>query len=206
MDASAKAKPIIGLAGGIGSGKSTVAWMLGELGAAVISSDQLNARELETPQVVSELRNLFGQQVLGSTGQLDRTAIRRILAEDPQARRRLEAVLHPRIAQRRLELTQQFQRDPQVRAIVWDSPLLYEAGLDQQCDAVIFVEVDDAIRAQRVLRDRGWTAQELERLEKAQKPLDFKRNSADHRVVNNSDRDALRPQVEAVFSRILSGA
>jgi dephospho-CoA kinase len=202
---SVHTKPVIGLAGGIGSGKSTVARMLGELGAGVIASDELNRRELESPEVIDRLRSWWGSRVVSSDGRVDRTALRQIVTGDADDRRRLEGLLHPRIARRRLELTAEYRNDPRVRAIVWDSPLLFEAGIDRQCDAVIFVETDEAIRSQRILSERGWPAGQLERLEKTQKSLDFKRGSADYRVVNNSDRDALRQEVEAVFSRILSG-
>lgn len=200
------AKPVIGLAGGIGSGKSTVARLLADLGAAVISSDELNREELETPGVKKTLQTWWGSRALTPEGRVNRAGIREIVAADPDARKRLEALLHPLVGKRRLELTNQYQNDPAVRAIVWDSPLLYEAGLASDCDAVVFVDADDGVRRERVLRERGWTAPQLERLEKTQKPLDFKRTSADYRVVNNSDRDALRPQVEDVFSRILSGS
>ena len=200
------AKPVIGLAGGIGSGKSTVARLLADLGAAVISSDELNREELEPPGVKETLQAWWGSRSLTPEGRVNRAAVREIVAADPDARKRLEALLHPLIGKRRIELTNQYQNDPAVRAIVWDSPLLYEAGLASDCDAVVFVDADDGVRRERVLRERGWTAPQLERLEKTQKPLDFKRTSADYRVVNNSDRDALRPQVEDVFSRILSGS
>ncbi len=200
----ASGKPVIGLAGGIGSGKSTVALLLAELGAAVIASDELNRQELSSAEVIRQLKGWWGSRVLRQDGQVDRAAVRQIVAEDAGERKRLEGLLHPRIEQRRLELTAEYRKDPRVRAIVWDSPLLYEAGIDRHCDAVIFVEADEALRRQRVLSERGWPAEQLERLEKTQKPLDFKRGSADYRVVNNSDRDALRREVESVFSRILS--
>lgn len=199
------AKPIIGLAGGIGAGKSVVASILGEMGAAVIASDRLNHEELDSTEVLSRLRQWWGNAVVQPDGRADRRAIRRIVGRDGAARERLERLVHPRIARRREELTRRHQADPSVRAIVWDSPLLYEVGLAEQCDYVLFVEADEEIRLERVTRDRAWTAGDLDRLEKSQGPLDFKRDSADYRVVNNSGIDELRRQVEDVFSRILSG-
>jgi len=200
------AKPIIGLAGGIGAGKSTVASILAELGAKVISSDRLNHEELDRPEVLQELRCWWGNGVIAPDGRADHDAIRKIITADSEARRRLEALVHPRVAERRLALTRQYQSQPDVRAVVWDSPLLFEAGLAPQCDCVILVDAERRVREDRVSRDRGWSPQELRRLEKVQRPLDFKRQSADYRVVNNSDRVALREQVESVFSRILSGS
>lgn len=198
-------KPIIGLAGGIGSGKSTVASVLEDLGARIISSDRLNHEELDSPEVLRQLREWWGERALTPDGRADRAAIRRIVTADPAARKRLEHLVHPRIAARRQSLMETYAADPRVRAVVWDSPLLFEAGLAEQCDRVIFVEAPWEVRLARVMRDRGWTADDLERLEKSQKPLDFKRARADYTIVNNSDREDLRRQVSDIFSRILSG-
>jgi len=199
-------KPIIGLAGGIGSGKSTVASILGELGAAIIASDRVNREELNSPEVLACLRRWWGQGVFGPDGAVDRDAVRQLVTRDGAARERLERLVHPRIARRSQALMTEYQADPTVRAVVWDAPLLFEAGLADQCDYVIFVEADESIRRDRVLSSRGWTAEDLQRLEKTQAPLDVKRGKANYRVVNNSDIDDLRREVKGVFSRILSGS
>lgn len=199
-------KPIIGLAGGIGAGKSTVASLFAELGAAVIDSDRLNHEELNAPEVLGTLRQWWGDGVIGPDGKADRTAIRGIVGQDAGALRRLEGLVHPRIAQRTSELIAGWSSDPGIRAIVWDAPLLFEVGLADRCDCVVFVEAPAAARLARVSVGRGWSVEDLERLEKQQKPLDLKRANADYTVENNSDVSALRRQVAEVFSRILSGA
>lgn len=201
-----KGKPIIGVAGGIGSGKSAVAAILGSLGAGVISSDQLNHAELDTPQVLALLREWWGDRVINPQGRADRDVLRGIVRSDQAARKRLECLVHPRIAARRERMTADLQADDRIRAIVWDSPLLFEAGLADRCDGVIFVEADAATRLARVRQNREWTQEDLERFDKMQKPLDFKRQRADYIVENNSDMDALRREVESVFFRILSAA
>lgn len=197
-------KPIIGLAGGIGSGKSAVAGILGDLGAGVISSDRLNREELDTPEVLAHLSDWWGKSIIGPDGRANREAIRRIIRADAAERERLERLLHPRIAERRNALTAAYQADPTVRAVVWDSPLLFEAGLAPHCNVIVFVESDAQTRWERVKRERGWARDELERFEELQKPLDYKRTHADYIIVNNSDLDALRRRTEDVFSRILS--
>ena len=196
-------KPIIGLTGGIGSGKSTVAGVLRDLGAAVIDADRLNHEELNAPEVLEELRRWWGEQAVGPEGRADRAAIRRIVADDAVQRQRLEHLVHPRIDRRRRELMDRYQADPGVRAIVWDAPLLHEVGLAEECDCLVFVEADRSVRLDRV-RQRGWTAEDLEKFERSQLPLDTKRDRADYRVVNSSDIADLRRQVEDVFSRILA--
>ncbi|GMU20250.1 MAG: dephospho-CoA kinase [Phycisphaerae bacterium] len=199
-------KPIIGLAGGIGSGKSTVAAILEELGSAVIASDRLNHEELDEPEVLSCLREWWGDTVVGPDGRANRAILRQIVAGDAAARQRLERLVHPRIARRREALTRRYADDPAIRAIVWDSPLLFEAGLDRQCDWIVFVDAPRDTRLGRVLQKRGWTPEDLDRLEKSQKPLDIKRDRAHYRVTNNSDFESLHRQVQEVFSRILASS
>lgn len=198
-------KPIIGLAGGIGSGKSTVASVLEELGARIISSDRLNHEELDSPEVLRQLREWWGQGALTPDGRADRAAIRRIVTADAAARKNLEKLVHPRIAARRQALMAAYSADPAVRAIVWDSPLLFETGLAEQCDYVLFVDAPREARLARVMKDRAWTSEDLDRLEKSQKPLDFKKERADYIIVNNSDMEGLRRRVSDFFLHILSG-
>jgi len=198
-------KPIIGLAGGIGAGKSTVASILAELGAGVVDADRLNHEELNSPEVLAALREWWGETVAAADQQADRAAIRRIVGGDPEALRRLEVLVHPRIARRSEALIAAYQADPGVRAVVWDAPLLFEAGLAERCDCVVFVEADREVRLGRLREGRSWTDQDLQRFEKSQGLLDLKRGQADYIVENNSDSLSLRRQVEEVFSQIISG-
>jgi len=198
-------KPIIGIAGGIGAGKSTVASILAELGAGVVDADGFNHEELNSPEVLAALREWWGEAVATADHRADREAIRRIVSNDPEALRRLEELVHPRIARRSEALIAAYQADPAFRAIVWDAPLLFEVGLAQRCDCVIFVEADRDVRLGRLRKGRSWTGEDLERFEKSQGPLDLKRGQADYIVENNSDKRSLRRQVEKVFSQILSG-
>ncbi len=198
-------KPVVGLAGGIGSGKSEVGRILASLGAAVISSDQLNRQELENTEVKDTLARWWGPRVLADDGSVDRAVVSEIIFADETQKSRLEALTHPRIAQRRQRLMEQYSHDSGVPLIVIDSPLLFETHLDRLCDRIIFVESDRAIRLERVRASRGWSADELDRREKMQQPLEFKRARADHVCTNNSDVGALRQQVKAIFSRIVSG-
>lgn len=193
---------VVGLCGGIGAGKSAVAGVLSDCGAAVIDSDELNRQELESPEVIRTLAEWFGRRICGPDGRILRPVLARIVFEDPEQRQRVESLLHPRVARRRGELLAQARRDPGVRLIVIDSPLLYETGLDEMCDLVLFVESPMEQRVQRVASARGWDAEELVRREKSQKPLDSKSARADHIIVNNSGMDELRVQVEEFLSQL----
>jgi dephospho-CoA kinase len=197
---------VIGLAGGIGSGKSTVAQILSELGAGVIRSDDLAAAEINAPDVKETLREWWGPEVFTSDGSVDRRKVALVVFADASQRHRLEALLHPRVGIRRASLMAELETQSRIKAIVLDSPLLYEVDLDLLCDAVLFVDADFATREARSEKSRNWPEGELARREKTQQPLDMKRARADYTVDNNSTLAALRRQVEGVFAQIVSEA
>lgn len=199
-----RTKPIIGLAGGIGAGKSTVARLLESLGAAVIDSDRLAHEELEAPDVIVMLRAWWGSSVCTPDGEVDRKKIGGIIFDHPAERVRLEDLLYPRIRERREELIAAYESDPKVKAVVLDTPKLFEVGLNKRCDTVFFVEADRSVRVRRVSESRNWTEEELKRRENLQKPLNMKKASADHVISNYTDIEELRSQVERVFSSVLA--
>jgi dephospho-CoA kinase len=199
-------KPIIGLAGGIGSGKSYVARLFGELGCLVIDSDEQVRRAYQDPQVKQTLRQWWGQAVFDVNGEIDRSAVARLIFADPAQRQRLEQLLHPMVARMRQQEMEAAANDAQVIAFVWDTPLLFETGLNAQCDAVVFVDAPWADRLARVRQQRGWSADELARREKLQMPLDKKASLSDHVVRNTAGANdhEVRAQVREVLSRILA--
>ncbi len=197
-------KPVVGLAGGVGSGKSTVAKILGELGAGVIDSDALSHQEINHREVKDVLLKWWGSEILAADGTVDRQKVGSIVFGDPAQRHRLEAILHPRIAVRRADVIAEFEKQTRVKMIVLDSPLLYEADLDLLCDAVIFVDAGLDKRRDRSEKPRHWPEGEINRREKLQQPLDMKRARADYICDNNSTLSDLRNQVEHIFSQIVS--
>lgn len=197
-------KLVIGVTGGIASGKSLVANMLEDMGAQVVDSDVLAHDELSQPEVIATFRSWWGEEVCTPDGRIDRQAMGDIVFEDPTQRARMEAYLYPKLERRRLQMMAALDDDPSVGAIVINSPLLYEVGLDRHCDVVVFVECKREVRLRRAAEERGWTEQEFRRREKLQKSLDMKSQSADYRVVNNSTVDALHAQVKPLFERLLA--
>jgi dephospho-CoA kinase len=186
--------PVIGLVGGIGSGKSLVGSMLADLGCLVCHSDELARSALADPAVRDELVRWWGREVLDPSGAVDRRAVAGKVFADPAERKRLEALLHPRIesARRRTFAA----APPGTRALVIDAPLLLEVGLDRECDAIIYIDSPRADRLRRLAETRGWDSAELERRESAQWPLDRKRAAAHHVVVNAGNQPALRSEVQ----------
>ena len=203
MGATDTHKPVIGLTGGIGSGKSLVAGQLRALGCAVINADQLARAALDEPDVKAQLIQWWGPSVRDADGGIDRQAVARIVFEDPAQLRRLEDLTHPRVYAQRAVLHRQYQSDPGVLAIVEDCPLLLETGLDSECDAVIFVDAPYPQRLQRLAAGRGWTEQDLAHREKNQLPLDKKAQRADYVIVNDASEAACDAHVRGVFSQIL---
>ena len=197
-------KPVIGLCGGIGSGKSSVARQLQQLGAMVIDADEAAQKALEQPDVQRQLTQWWGPEVCDERGRIDRARVADRVFADPDELRRLEGLIHPLVEQERRETIGRAQRDPAVRAVVWDVPLLFEKQLDRQCDCVIFVHADRAVRLERLVRDRGWDENELDRREKKQMALDRKRRSAHYIIDNGSSEAACFAQVRDVFTRILT--
>lgn len=206
-------KPIIGIAGGIGSGKSTVAKLFGELGCMVVDSDSQVRDAYRDPAVLESLKMWWGDQVLHPDGTVNRSAIASKVFADPAEKQRLEGLLHPMVHAARERQMAAGGRDPQVVAYVWDTPLLFEASVAQQCDAIVFVDAPLEQRLARVRTRSGWDQAELLRRENSQMPLDSKRALSDYVVTNTADAASgpsamtgLREQVRRVLSQILPGS
>ncbi len=197
--------PVIGLAGGIGSGKTTVARILERLGCVVSDSDAEAKACLLDPEVRGMLVARWGNGVLDAAGQIDRSAVARIVFNDDAEREWLESVIHPRLEGKRRAA---FERAVESGAsgFVIDAPLLFEAGLERACDAVIFVDCPRPERLRRVREGRGWDETELDRREKAQLPLDEKRRRSDYVVLNAGNPEELEAGVREAFEQIRRGS
>ncbi|MEX0653428.1 MAG: dephospho-CoA kinase [Phycisphaeraceae bacterium] len=196
-------KPVIGLLGAPGSGKSFVARLFEREGAAVIDADRLARETLDEPAVREQVRQWWGPGVLDADGRIDRKALGAIVFDNPEALHQLESLVHPRVHERRQALREQHGADPAVRAIVEDSPLLLEQGVDAECDVLVFVDASRAVREQRVRETRGWSSAELDRREKNQASLDMKRNRADYVLDNGVGEPLVREQARHALSQIL---
>jgi dephospho-CoA kinase len=186
----------IGLTGGIGAGKSTVAKLLAGHGAIVVDADAL-AREVVAPGTagLAEVVDAFGQDVLQPDGSLDREALAAIVFNDPEKRRTLEGITHPRIGERTKELFDTAGPDD---VVVHDVPLLVELNMAGLYDAVIVVEAPDDVRLQR-LEARGLPRERaLERI-RSQADPEQRRSVATAVIDNAGDEDALRRRVDEVW-------
>jgi dephospho-CoA kinase len=196
-------KPILGLIGGIGSGKSAVAKTLAAQGGRVVDADADAKRTLLDPAVIEQLVDWWGRDILDTAGLINRHAVASIIFDDPVQKQRLESLIHPIVAMRRDQQIELAMADDSVKFIVLDVPLLLEAGYDKLCDRIIFVDTSRETRLSRLRQFRGWDEAELDRREKNQWPLDKKKKFAHDVVDNNASEAAIVTQVSRILRSIL---
>ncbi len=197
--------PVIGIVGGIGSGKSTVAGAFERLGCVVSDSDQSVREIMRDPQVIAQLVEWWGCEILikggAEDGAVDRTKVAKIVFEQPFDRRRLEGLIHPMVHDLRRSVVERAIREG-AQGVILDAPLLFEAGVDAECDAVVFVDTPLETRVSRVESTRGWSREELEKREKAQLGLEQKQKRSDYTVANDGLPDELQGRVARVLASI----
>ena len=196
-------KPIIGILGGIGSGKSTVAAEFAKLGCKVIDADKIAHELLLYKTAVKEkVVGLFGQDILDPAGKIDREKLAEVVFADARKLSLINEIIHPLVLQRAQELIKQYDCQKQVKAIVLDMPLLVEVGWDKRCDKLIFVDCEQELRLDRA-KKLGFDKNQVKIRENFQISLDNKANLADNTLNNNSDFSVLAKQVVNIFSYIM---
>lgn len=182
--------PVIGLVGGVGSGKSSIARRLAkQRNIAIIDADAIGHNVLTHPHVKQKLRRVFGEEIFDAAGNVDRSRLaQRVFgdqAENQKARHQLENIVHPEIERGISETIELLRASNSVEAVLLDAAILFETGWSHVCDYVVFVDTPLPTRRQRAAEARGWTAEELERRERSQMTLEEKRSRADF-VIDNS--------------------
>jgi dephospho-CoA kinase len=196
-------KPVIGILGGMYSGKSTVAAELAKLGCAVIDADSISHQLLEEKDILKKIVRVFGKEILDDKGKISRSALANRVFGDPAKLAILTGILHPLIMTRVDELIKQCEPQLAVRAIVLDIPLLVEVGWEKRCDSIIFVDCAPPIRLERAKNKGVFDADHLKIRENLQISLDKKKQIADNIVDNNYDLSGLSKQIAEVFSTIM---
>lgn len=196
----------IGLTGGIATGKSTVASVLRELGAKVVDADQL-AREIVQPgqEAWKEIVEAFGKEILRQDQTIDREKLRRMVFQDEKARKRLEAITHPRIRALAQQKIQELAAEG-AAIVIYEAPLLFENRIHLWLRPVILVACDRITQEQRLKKRDGLNEDEIQQHLNAQMPLDEKRRLADIIIENSGSLEALKKRVQEVWEQIVSSS
>lgn len=196
---------LVGLTGGIGSGKSTVADLLAERGAVVIDADDLARRAVALgTDGFDRVVATFGREMLGPDGDIDRAKLAQVVFADPARLRELESIVHPEVARLMAEAIEPY-RDTD-RVIVYAVPLLAERALAERFDEVVVVVADVDRRIERLMRDRGMTANEVRARVTAQLSDEERARVADVLLDNDGEPERLIPQVNRLWSDLAKRA
>ncbi|HVC77384.1 MAG TPA: dephospho-CoA kinase [Candidatus Micrarchaeaceae archaeon] len=195
---------LVGLTGGVGSGKSTVAAILRELGAEVVDADEASHAVYEpgTPGFSAVVRE-FGDDYVRDR-HVDRKALGELVFKDPDALRRLNAIVHPLVREWMARRTAEAV-DRGAEVVVQDVPLLFENGLEALFPTTILVWVPPDVQVERLVGGRGFTAERARKVVAAQMPIEEKRSRATHIIDNSGGPQATRAQVERLWEA-LTGA
>ena len=197
---------VVGLTGNMAAGKSAVAGLWRRAGVPVISADEL-ARQAVRPgsKGLARVEALLGPGAVGADGTMDRAAVRRIVFGDDGLRRGLEAIIHPEVGRLRDEWTEE-RRGAGQGVVVWEIPLLFEAGIEGDVDVVVLVDAPPEVRRRRAMDTRGLSAEEVDAMMAAQMPAEHKRQRADFVIENGATRAELAERAGKVLARIRSRA
>ena len=196
-------RPVIGLVGGVGSGKSLVASQLAQLGCEVVDADRIGHALLGEPAIREAVRRRFGDGVFDEKGEVDRRRLGQVVFGDAQGLKDLEAILQPELT-RRVRGAVLEARGGGARAVVFDAPLILEKGLDTLCDIVVYVEAPSEVRQSRARQARGWDPSEVARREASQISLKTKRERADYIVDNSASPEHTFEQIRAILTRAVT--
>ena len=192
---------LVGLTGGIGSGKSTVARLLAERGAVIVDADDL-AREAVAPGTpgLVKIVDHFGRDVLLPDGSLDRAAVAAIVFGDPEARRRLESIVHPEVGRRFAERLEPYRGTSAI--VVYVVPLLVEGGLQPIFDIVVTVSADEEVRVGRMVRDRGMPEASVRDRMRAQASDEERERAAAFVIRNDGTPGEMEGRVDELWAEL----
>jgi dephospho-CoA kinase len=196
---------IIGILGGVASGKSLVSGELARLGAGVLDADRAGHEVLRMPAIAAAARRRWGEAIFGADGQIDRKRLAQVVfappPEGPRQRKYLEQLTHPEIG-RLLEQEARRMSQAETVAAILDAPLLLEAHWDKFCGKLMFVDAPRELRLRRALA-RGWSEREFAVRESVQEDLESKRGRADVVVDNSGSPEQTREQVQRLWHSLV---
>jgi len=195
---------VVGILGGVASGKSTVARLLEAQGGTVIDADRIGHEVLNLPHVKRQLRDAFGDGIFAPDGTINRSALGKEAFADARKLAALNRITHPPLIARIRQEIADIRQKNEAPMVILDAALLMETGLHEElCDALVFVDTPGEVRAERARRSRGWSRQEFRRRENAQIEPDAKKKRADFVVDNSRDNKELEQAVRDVWDALM---
>ncbi len=191
---------VIGLIGGIGCGKSTVANAFLPYGAILFDADRSGHAALYDSVIKGAIEARWGKTVFTPTGNVSRPALAEIVFSNEEELKYLNQLIHPFIIKQFLSKFQEAQATG-VRFFILDAPLLLETGMDRYCDHIIFIDANETVRAERVAK-RGWSITEFNNREQNQFSLEKKQKKADYVIDNNETVAIMRKQVDSIIAKL----
>ncbi|WP_372713533.1 dephospho-CoA kinase [Ilyobacter sp.] len=191
---------IIGLTGGIASGKSTVSKILSEMGIRVVDADLIAREVMDSKDVVDKIVEEFGEEILNKNGKLDRTKLREIAFSSKERVKLLNSIVHPSVISRFEDEKKKSMITGEM--LVFDIPLLYEAKMENLCNRVIVVYVDRETQIKRVMERDGSSRENAENIIENQMPLSEKLARSDIKIKNDGTIDELEEKIRDIFSKI----
>jgi dephospho-CoA kinase len=197
---------VVGIVGGLGSGKSTVARLLAERGARVVDADKIVHRVLELPRVKRALRSAFGDRTFDASGRVSRSRLADMVFGHPDEVAKLNNIVHPPVIEEIRAQVGKLRKEEGVPLIVLDAALLMETNLDAQlCQVLLFVDTPAPVRLQRTLTGRGISADQFSKREQAQLPVERKKERANYAVHNAGALQDLERQLEKLWPELCRG-
>ncbi|MCH8125107.1 dephospho-CoA kinase [candidate division KSB1 bacterium] len=198
-----RSKPLVGVTGIIGSGKTTVSRLFGKLGAAIFDADVAARKSTEDVEIISRIGETFGNQIFDSNGILDRKKLANIVFSSESKLRQLNSIVHPHVRKQMWNFVEVQQELAEVALIIIDSPLIYETDLYTHLDFIVVVSSDIEACIQRVQQRNGLSREEIQDRLSRQIPLEKKIKRADFNIDNNNQVKSLNKHVQSVFTNIM---
>lgn len=201
--------PVIGVVGGIGSGKSSVSRALAERRSVVIiDADKIGHQLLHDPHVEQQLKQEFGSDIFDADGNVSRPALAKVVfgqtGQHTKNRETLNSILHPRIRIEVRKRISEAEADDNIEAVILDAALMLETGWSENCDTIAYIDVPEEARKRRCIENRGWTAEEFEKREANQFDTNKKKSLSNHIIDNSGTLEDAGKAFEEVLNHILS--
>ena len=195
---------VIGVTGGVGTGKSAVAGMFKRLGAVVLDADTLAHQSMEPKRLAwRSIVRAFGDKVLNDDQTVNRRRLAEVVFRDEALRHRLEAIIHPQVLREIRRQLGRLRRQHRIRAVVLDVPLLLEVGAQRLADAVVVVTASSQAQRERLAARDGWSTEEMTARIGAQWELSAKEALADYVVDNSDGVERTRTQVKRIWNQLV---